>query len=83
MADEDVYDSRKNRTDRWSLEEPAWQKAKYIVGHVTTLGLGLEVPYTPSKTKIPGRLLCYLVFSQYILGKIEGNYDRDPLLSII
>jgi len=46
VADEDVYDSRKNnRTDRWSLEEPAWQEAKYIVGHVTTLGLGLEVPF--------------------------------------
>jgi hypothetical protein len=30
VADEDVYDSRKNRTDHWSLEEPAWQKAKYM-----------------------------------------------------
>ena len=27
------------------VEEPVWQEAKYIVGHVTTLGLGLEVPY--------------------------------------
>ena len=47
VTDEDVYDSRKNRTDRWSLEEPAWQEAKYIVGHVTTLGLGLEVISVP------------------------------------
>ena len=38
VADKDVYDSRKNRTDRWYHK----QKAKYIVGHV---GLGLEVPY--------------------------------------
>src|SRR5580658_3922996 len=26
VADEDVYDSRKNRTDHWSLEEPACRK---------------------------------------------------------
>jgi len=24
-----------------------------------------------------------MLYSRYILGKIEGNYDRDPLLSII
>jgi hypothetical protein len=23
-----------------------------------------------------------MLYSRYILGKIEGNYDRDPLLSI-
>jgi len=37
---------------------------------------------SPIKNK-DSRLLCYLVFYAYILGKIEGNYDRDPLLSII
>ena len=39
MADEDVYDSRKNRTDRWLLEEPAQQEARYmqrIPDHVMT-----------------------------------------------
>lgn len=51
MADEDVYDSIKNRTDRWLLEEPARQEARYMQsfpGHVMTLvglaGSSLQLP---------------------------------------
>ena len=51
VADEDVYDSRKNRTDRWLLEEPVQQEARYmqsLLGHVMTLagvvGSSLQLP---------------------------------------
>ena len=73
VADEDVYDSRKNRTDRWFLEEPAQQEARYMQrfpGHVMTLvglaGSSLQWPLA-------------MEAAVYILNRLKTtNEEKSP-----